>query len=136
MKVKRTGLANGLDVDVWERQARAAHWLGGEAIGEIKVQMVVNSPCTEHMVCARHRLSAMSKAAPFSSLMTSEAPQGTWPARPTQLRAQSTRIQTQVFWALMLPTRKTLLSVLSSQKPPSSCQTLLPPSDSNLKCCL
>lgn len=40
MKVKRTGLANGLDVDVRERQVRAAHWLGGEAIGELKVQMV------------------------------------------------------------------------------------------------
>lgn len=48
----------------------------------------------------------------------------------TQLRAQSTRIQTQVFWALMLPTRKTLLSVLSSQKPSLSCQALVPPSES------
>lgn len=47
LKVKRTGLANELDVDVWERQARTAHWLSGEAIGEIKVQMVVNSRCTE-----------------------------------------------------------------------------------------
>lgn len=37
MKVKRTGLANGLDVDVWEKQARPAHWLGGETIGERKV---------------------------------------------------------------------------------------------------
>lgn len=44
LKVKRTGLANGLHVDAWERQARAAHCLGGKAIGEIQVQMVVTHP--------------------------------------------------------------------------------------------
>lgn len=87
------------------------------------------------MVSARHRLSAMPRApgitaAPFSSLLTSEAPEGTWPARPPSSGLKSIRIQTRVFWALMLPTRKTLLSVLSSQKPSLSYQTLLPPRES------